>query len=91
MLNQFTFNQERTAILNEFHDLSMAYATAINEETEADAYALLEAKRDFYKKHSITNNEYRAFKSRYSVKCSNVEQAIAALNIAFAPKQEQSA
>ena len=32
----------------------MAYATAINEETEADSFAILQAKREFYKKHSIT-------------------------------------
>ncbi|WNO60415.1 hypothetical protein [Rheinheimera sp. MMS21-TC3] len=85
MLNQFS--AERTVILNEFHDLSMAYANAINEETEADAFIILEAKREFYKKHSITNDEYRAFKSRYAIKCSNVEQAIAALKRAFSPKQ----
>lgn len=69
----------------------MAYATALNEETDDDAFAILQAKREFYKKHSITSDEYRAFKSRNSIKCSNVEQAIAALNRAFAPKQEQTA
>lgn len=80
-----TFTPERVAVLQQYHQLAMQYAEIINEDhpAGADEYHALMVKTKFRDTHSITDAEYRAFKSRNAVKCSSVALAIEALTRMF--------